>query len=154
MKTYEKNGVKVFCLESGDVPDEFFTHKYERDVPRKAPTGDVTINIMSAVEEVLGPAGAMIGGSKSGYTNLYRNEGPERLAKIYFNACLFIEDGTQVWFGDIDLENSEDRLLEVAAKIGQKIFLTPEMPYRFDGLKRGLERDQGYAESRVRVYEP
>jgi hypothetical protein len=53
----------------------------------------VLLRLESAIEQVLRPAGRLISASKSGY--LRRNPGHE----VRFNACLFGEDGTQLWFG-------------------------------------------------------
>lgn len=113
-----------------------FTHAMERDKPQQEFTsGKVTINLMSKVEAILGHAGAMLSASKS-----HRPPGTEEHT-IYWNACIFADDGTQVWFGDLDVTESADMLQKVANEIGT-IHITPESPFRFEGLEEGRKQDK------------
>lgn len=107
-----------------------FPHLYPRDTDQTEEIfGKVTINLSSEVEKILGPAGRLISGSKSSYQTAHRDH------RVLFNACIFDEKGQEVWFGDIDLTEEEDKLKKVAAKIG-KITVTPEHPFRWDGLNK------------------
>ncbi len=89
--------------------------------------------------DVLGLAGAMLSGSK---------QGP---ASIYWNACIFDKDEQQIWHGDLDTEKKADDLQELANRIGT-IYVTPEQPFRFKGLRAG--RAESYAPGRILTYSP
>jgi|688.fasta_scaffold50686_2 hypothetical protein len=77
--------------------------------------------------ELLGFAGIMISGSKSGYYN--RN--PKNLAVFNSNLIVMEPTPTKIWYGDIDLTLSLDKLKELAEAIGQEIRVLREMDARF-----------------------
>lgn len=83
--------------------------------------------------------GRMLSGSKSAYIERY----PERRGQVYFNACVFAEDGTQVWHGDLDLVADADKLQAAADACGQTFFVTPENPFRWGGLDGKQDRGFG-----------
>src|SRR5437588_877846 len=102
----------------------------------------VLVRLDSRVEPMLGEVGRLLSGSKSGYLRAHPGH------EVLFNACLFSEVGTQLWFGDIDLTIENGALQQVADELGEAVIVTPECPYRFDGLPPG-----GKLEARVRKYE-
>jgi hypothetical protein len=104
---------------------------------------DVLVRLDSEVEAILGPSGRLLSGSKSGY----RRRHPDH--EVHFNACLFGDDGTQLWFGDIDLTIETARLQKLANRLGRRVILTPEWPYRFDGLP--AEKEWG---PEIRAFDP
>lgn len=75
---------------------------------------------------VLGYVGKMITGSKLEYSS----EHPDHT--VFFNANVYDSAGQKVWYGDIDLTASATKLKECALKLGQTIYVTREMPFRFD----------------------
>ena len=111
----------------------WFPHNGPRDKDQKAIVGDVTINISSEVEKILGYTGAMLSGSK------VKPKGCEDHT-IFWNACVFTEDGKEIWFGDLDLTAKEEDLQKVADLVG-KIYVTREHPFRWHGLKEGLKQE-------------
>lgn len=80
-------------------------------------------------EELLGMSGRMLSGTKTA---------PEG-ETIYWNACVFNDAGQQVWHGDLNLARQQEALQALADRIGT-IHVTPEQPFRFDGLKEGRKR--------------
>lgn len=132
----------------------FFTHMMRRGEPQQESIfGNVTINIEEKLEGILGRAGRMVSSSKSDYNQSHPDH------EVFFNACIFTEGGTQVWFGDIDLTRDSDLVQEAATTIGQKLFVTPENPFRWKGLQTGLEEEKRDAKSlkrepRFRIFEP
>jgi hypothetical protein len=105
------------------------THNYERDVPHAEPVkGQVTIKIASEAEELLGPAGRLLAASKS----WYYDEHPDH--EVVFNACVFDTQAVEIWFGDLDLTLDAPRLQELADLLGE-IYVTPESPFRFEGIR-------------------
>jgi hypothetical protein len=106
--------------------------------------GKVSIVVLAQVEEILGPAGGMLSQSKRTPPGL---EGHN----ILWNACVFDADGREIWWGDLDATAKEDELATVAKVLGQRIYVTPEQPFRFHGLKDGLK---SYNSDRVIVFEP
>lgn len=91
--------------------------------------------------DVLGMLGTMISGSKS----YYLNQHPDHT--VFFNACVFNKDRQQIWYGDIDLTVSSDRLQQLANKIGT-IYVTRETPFRWEG----LQEDQTCESDRIKVF--
>lgn len=82
------------------------------------------------ITKVLGNIGRMISHSKSGYVAMY----PENLA--IFNANVIYmrsdsKDPEKVWYGDIDLTLSRDKLKMVAEIENVDIYILYEMDGRF-----------------------
>lgn len=84
--------------------------------------------LSEAIERELGLTGKIISGSKSGY----RLDHPNSL--VYFNACIYDEYLTQVWFGDIDLTLDNEKLKKIASVVEQPFYVTPQN-YRADFTK-------------------
>ena len=87
------------------------------------------------IDEALGFPGQMLSGDKGSYARKY----PDR--KVFFNACVFDKAFTQIWYGDIDFTLSTDALTKLAAEIGT-IYVTREMPYRFEGLDKKTAKSE------------
>ena len=81
--------------------------------------------VLSAAEEILGDAGRMIAGSKSGYCRAF----PDHLP--IFNANVCVEPARKIWFGDLDLTLDEAKLLALARMLRQKIYVLYEHDARF-----------------------
>jgi hypothetical protein len=99
------------------------------------------MDIYQAMDIHLGYPGRMLSGSK---------QGPH---SVYWNACVFLEDGTQVWHGDLDTEGEASKVQAAANEAGVPLFLTPEQPFRFSGLK-GDKKSFGvklYKEDKERI---
>lgn len=79
------------------------------------------MDIYSAVDEHLGHPGRILSGSKQGPPS------------VYWNACVFIK-GRQVWYGDLDTEADTHKVQAAANMAGETLYVTPEQPYRWDGL--------------------
>lgn len=116
----------------------FFTHLMERGKPQLEHIHqNVVINLSEQAEEILGPSGAMISASKSGYERKHPDN------EVFFNACIFdVKSGEQLWFGDIDLTLSADKLQMVANKLGKKIVVTTEYPWRWEGFSEKKLKEQ------------
>ena len=76
-----------------------------------------------AVEAILGPPGRMLTTSKERYQETH----PESVA--VFNANVLA--GRKVWWGDLALEHDEPSLLELAARLGETIYVLAERDARF-----------------------
>lgn len=74
----------------------------------------------SKAEKVLGIPGKLISWSKSGY----RNNNPKNL--VIFNAVLKDKDNKEIWSGDMDVTLEEEKLMELAKLLGEKIYVYPE----------------------------
>ena len=61
--------------------------------------------------------------------------------QVLFNACIFDEGGTEIWFGDLNLRVDGEALQAVADELGV-IYVTPELTYRWRGLPAPRERMQ------------
>jgi hypothetical protein len=100
------------------------------------------MDICDALQEHVGHIGRMLSGSK---------QGPHT---VYWNACVFTEDGEQVWFGDADPTEEADKFQAAANACGQILLVTPEQPFRFSGLD-GKKKDWGHIkvhkEDRARI---
>ena len=91
------------------------------------------------IEKQLGTTGRMIAMSKSRYKEAH----PKSI--VYFNACIFDELLTEVWWGDVDLIEDKDKLEKIAEVAEQTFYLTTENPYRADFHKvtyEDLEKDE------------
>jgi len=111
---------------SEPLPPMAYTHRL--GVGQRAVTSrGVEIEVERAAVEILGDHGRLLSMSKT----WYEREHPGHT--VYFNACIFSVDATEIWFGDLNLTLEADKLEELAARIGP-IYVTPEQPYRFRGL--------------------
>lgn len=76
-------------------------------------------------DEILGLPGRLVGGSKV----MYRRQYPDN--KVVFNANVCTVDG-KIWFGDLDITRDEHKLLSLASKLGERIFVLKEHDGRLD----------------------
>lgn len=83
--------------------------------------------------KILGYPGAMISGSKSGYRTRY----PNNLA--VFNSNIVIEGLNKVWYGDIDITASLDKLKQLSKEFNSSVYVFHEMDYRFDKENQTLD---------------
>lgn len=74
----------------------------------------------------LGHNGCMLSGSKSSY--LHAN--PKNV--VFFNANLYNAEGIKIWYGDLDITKSRAKLQELAKTLGETLYVTREMPFRFE----------------------
>lgn len=88
-------------------------------------------NHTNTAREVLGFPGAMISGSKSGYREAY----PKNL--VVFNSNVCTRDG-KIWYGDLDITKSWDKLQTLANALGKEIYVLYEMHGRFENEDRPL----------------
>lgn len=93
-------------------------------------------------------SGRMVSGSKS----MYGRDNPNH--KVYFNACIFDKTATQVWWGDLDITESEKVLKEVAKEYGHEFYVTPEHPYRMDFNKGVTKEKLENDESVTKIWSP
>ena len=84
------------------------------------------MNLREAIDRHLGIPGRLISASKSGYARKHPGN------TVYFNACIFDKDGTQVWWGDLDLTEERDRLDSLAEECQETFYVTPEHGFRSD----------------------
>lgn len=100
------------------------------------------MDLYDALNEHVGYVGRMLSGSKSGPRT------------VYWNACVFTEDGRQVWYGDCDPTVEADKFQKAANAAGTTLLVTPEQPFRFAGLN-GERKDWGkiavHKEDRERI---
>ena len=73
----------------------------------------------------------MISFSKSGY----RKEHPDHVPVFNGNVCLL---GGKVWWGDLDLTLDEPKLVELARRVGQTVYVLYEHDGRFEQEERPL----------------
>ncbi|MGB7588467.1 MAG: hypothetical protein WBM00_07135 [Solirubrobacterales bacterium] len=137
MTEHEDDEHIVINLEEGDLPPSAYTHRLRVGQESRG-SGGVVIRIEEVAVEILGAHGRLLSMSKSAYYT----EHPED--EIYFNACIFSgrrlgplgrRKARQIWFGDLNLTLEAAKLQELADRIGP-IVVTPESPYRFEGLPR------------------
>ena len=81
--------------------------------------------MQEAVIAALGPNGRMLSGSKSSY----RSARPNNF--VIFNANLCTKEG-KLWYGDIDLTESQDLLVDLAKSLNQTVYVLHEMDGRFE----------------------
>jgi hypothetical protein len=84
-----------------------------------------------AIAATLGPAGRLLGMSKSGYRNTHPGHA------VVFNANVCLPDG-KIWYGDIDLTTDEPLLADLAAQSGEIVHVL----YEWDGRFRNEDRPQ------------
>lgn len=73
----------------------------------------------------LGFNGAMICGSKT----MYRNAFPNNLTVFNANVCVGLE---KVWWGDLDVTISKDKLISLSKVLNDVVFVLYEMDGRFE----------------------
>ena len=82
--------------------------------------------------EILGYHGAMISGSKSGYMG----SKPKNLPVFNSNVIAIIDDQpVKVWYGDIDVTLSIEKLKELSNRLDTAIYVLREMDARFENEK-------------------
>lgn len=82
------------------------------------------MSLWEALQQYVGFPGRMLSGTKSGPST------------VYWNACIFTEDGNQVWYGDADPTVEAAKFQAAANAAGVAFIVTPEQPYRWDGLEK------------------
>lgn len=77
----------------------------------------------------LGFMGRMLSGSKSGYCKANPHH------RAFFNANVYDSAANKLWYGDIDLNRPADSagLRALVTALGEPVYVTREMPFRFDG---------------------
>ena len=75
--------------------------------------------------EKVGYEGMLLSMSKSGY----RRSNPDNV--VFFNANLCTEN-EKIWWGDLDLTKSKEKLLELAREMKETLFVLAEMDARFE----------------------
>ncbi len=73
----------------------------------------------------LGMMGRLISWSKSSY----RDKHPDNIVVFNANICVGLE---KIWFGDIDVTLSKDKLIEISKEINDVVFVLSEMDGRFE----------------------
>jgi hypothetical protein len=101
---------------------------------------DRSLYVHATAEQFLGTAGRMIAGSKSDYTAELPNNVP------VFNANVCTKDRGKIWFGDLDITLDEQKLVELAAALGEQIYVLYERGARF-----GNEDRPDFSDFAVRV---
>jgi hypothetical protein len=101
---------------------------------------DRALYVHSTAEQFLGIAGRMIASSKSGYTSEFPDNVP------VFNANVCTKDRGKIWFGDLDITFDEPQLVELAAALGEQIYVLHERGARF-----GNEDSPDFGDFAVRV---
>lgn len=99
---------------------------------------DKNPDLTKLAREILGYPGDMISASKSGYGDMY----PKHVA--VFNSNVVTAKG-KVWYGDLDITLREDKLLELAQKSGETIYVLYEMDARFENEEKPLLENAVYA---------
>ncbi len=128
------NGWRILELEDGDLPKEAYTHLLKVGQEGMNYNGRVRIRIAQEAVTLLGPHGKLLGDDKRAVqTGLGDDE-------ILFNACVFDTSGTEIWFGDLNLTQDRPRLVVLGRALG-KVFVTPENPYRGQGLPDSPAQD-------------
>jgi hypothetical protein len=107
---------RVWKIIEINEPVEGLAELYEHDRARYA---DVV------AEQILGPAGRMISGSKTGYSHRH----PDNLP--VFNANICTRERGKIWFGDLDLTLDEPQLLELAGALDERVYVLYERAARF-----------------------
>lgn len=84
------------------------------------------------IDEHLGAPGRMLSHSKSTYMDNNPN------STVFFNGNVYGADGRKLWFGDVDLTKQRDALRQLAMKLGERLYVTRESPYRFIEVTRQI----------------
>lgn len=99
------------------------------------------------VRENLGYPGAMISESKSGY----RDRHPDNV--VVFNANLASKSYGKIWYGDIDITISKDKLFLAREAVGEDLYVLYEDDLRFDNEDKKLNEVLKYASAFYKVEE-
>lgn len=97
----------------------------------------------------LGHNGRMLSGSKSAYANA----NPKH--RVCFNGNVFAGDTAQkLWYGDIDLDRpgTLDSLRALAGELGCHVYVTSEMPFRFEPPKSPADLERALSAEYPRAY--
>lgn len=89
--------------------------------------------------------GRMIAFSKSRYRDTYPNN------LVVFNSNILSENGSKVWFGDLDITLDKEKLQEVADKTGVTFYVLYETDARFGAENKPFEELKRKA---VAVFKP
>ncbi len=89
-----------------------------------------TEKLQKTAESILGHNGVMISASKSGYTLKNPNN------KVVFNGCVCV-GVNNIWWGDIDITKSKDKLQKLADELGEEVYVL----YEYQG--RWISPDSG-----------
>lgn len=92
---------------------------------KKSTVSAAELDVQGVINEALGFPGRMLSGSKSAYANAHPTH------RVFFNGNVYDLRGNKLWYGDVDLTRDAAALARVARAAGG-IFVTREMPYRFD----------------------
>ena len=143
MKKRRIDGVTYLELEMGDLVPEAYTHLYPLEVERLEPFyRHVTICLSRKAVAILGEPGRLLADDKDEYSLSHPGH------TVCFNACVFDRRGREIWFGDLDLTLEGNKLRQLAAAVGP-VWITPEHPYRWQGLPPEPKRDL-----QIRLYRP
>jgi hypothetical protein len=93
---------------------------------------------LGALQETLGWEGRMIFFSKSRFGENH----PDHVPVFNGNVCFV---GGKVWWGDIDLTIDEPKLVDLARRVGQTVYVLYEHDARFDHEQRALLADAVYS---------
>lgn len=80
---------------------------------------------MENINELLGHTGYLISFSKSGY----RNNHPDDIVAFNANVCI---GPLKVWWGDINITESKEKLMELAKLENEPVHVLSEMDAHFD----------------------
>lgn len=84
---------------------------------------------LAIAEKILGYSGMLISFSKSGY----QEQNPDNLVVFNSNICTI---DCKIWFGDIDITLSLEKLQALATELGETIYVLYEMDARFENEDR------------------
>jgi len=85
----------------------------------------MTNNIADLTQTFLGGMGRMISGSKT----FYREAHPTHVVVFNSNVCT---DRGKIWYGDIDITLTEERLKKLSLALKEKLYVLYEMDGRFE----------------------
>ena len=86
---------------------------------------NVQDNIREIVEGILGFPGSMVSSSKTAHVNKYG----EHITMFNSNVCTLSYG--KVWYGDIDITVSGNKLIELADRLNENVYVLREMDARF-----------------------